>query len=101
MIYDYKCDVCKTVVSENRTVDARDDAPACCGVARRRLIALPRINSNRWCYDDFPTGTSVKDRVEEAKAADKSYEKSWGDHVPSAPPKPPPSLMEVAQEMGW
>jgi hypothetical protein len=101
MNYDYRCDVCGGVTAAQRAVADRDDSPVCCGRPGRRLIASPRINTGRWCYDDFPTGTSVKDRVAEARKADATYEKSWGDHVPTAQTVKQPSLMEVARGMGW
>lgn len=102
MIYDYVCERCGGVVCETRSVADRDRSPVCCGAAMRRRIAAPRINTNRWCYDEVPHGLSERDRVEEAKQADKAYEASWGGHIPSSlKPAKTPSLAEVAKEFGW
>lgn len=99
MTYEYVCDSCGRKQEAWREMDNRDNAPFCCGSASRRLIAVPNIVTHEWCYSQFPVGTSTRDRVEEAKAADRAYERSWGGSIPSKPNEGP-SLAEVAKEFG-
>jgi putative FmdB family regulatory protein len=48
MIYDYKCDQCKTELSVERSIHAEANAPTCfdCHVPMNRVFSSPAITFN-------------------------------------------------------
>ncbi len=68
MLYSYRCLTCKKVTDAARSIDNRNDCPACdCGGKTRKIISLYTVHSDMEPYYDPNLQTHIQGKQHRAR----------------------------------